>query len=531
MNKLAIFLLVLGMYSCTKTDFSKVSYGKWNPNLAVPIGSVDFDMDEILSNHDNNELVVIDQFGQLEVNYSTRLQSVSAAEVLTLPAVNESVNLSMTDLGIPTIPVFNQTINQSTTAQFAMTLPSGIELHDLILDDGDLAINMSTALKHDVVLTVTFPDIYYQGNPVTRVLTANYLGSTPHGSSASVDLTNHLLDLTAGNTTVNQLRITIGVQINGTGNEIVGNEDVSINFGLNNLKLNNATGYFGQQSLAVSSDSILIKLFNNAQSGVAALTNPKINFKFINSFGIPFQLAINDMKTINVANGVEMNIVNSSLAAINIPSAPSNVDSSITILPEINATNTTNLNNLINNTPKYLSFDVNVTTNPNGNTGPLNFISKDSKLFVEASVALPLEGYAYDFNLKDTMAFNFSDVEDNIDFLLFRLISKNGFPVNLIANATVVDQNYVPLFDLLSGDQELIGAAPVDANGKVNDVANRIVDISVDKSKLLQFKQGKYVVLEVKVATTQPQTTVVKFYNDYKLSLKLAMQAVLNQSL
>jgi hypothetical protein len=410
-----------------------------------------------------------------------------------------------------------------------LNFPNSASISTILLESGSLEIDLSTNLKHDVEFQLTFPSIKINGTPVTKTITSNYLGSTPHGSTATVSLNNALVDLTDNNTTTNTLKVTAILKIVGTGNQILGNETINLDLKLKNLAYENVTGYFGQETLSTALDSVLIRIFNSTTAGTFQLTNPKLNFSVINSFGIPLELSINNLKTINVITNQITPISNSNLNAIAI-SAPLNVgDSTVTNLPQINNSNTTNFNSLINNTPKYLTYSAGVITNPIGQTGTLNHISKNSQLKLKANFELPLEGFAYDFEIKDTLNFNFAENTDQVEQVLFRLISSNGFPMNLLIAGEFVDQNYNPLIDFIGGEKELIGAAQVDNTGRVSSANSKIIDILFDKTKINLLKNAKYVILKATAATTQPQTQVVKIYDDYKLLLKLGMQVKIKQ--
>jgi hypothetical protein len=525
------FLLFIALItSCNKPKTELISGGNWNPNLAIPIGYSDFDIYDILKNHENNEIVIINSAGEVALNYDGEISSIKASDVLQLPDQNISVyGANISTLGIVAVPNFSQTFQTTITTPVLLNFPNSASISTILLESGSLEIDLSTNLKHDVEFQLTFPSIKINGTPVTKTITSNYLGSTPHGSTATVSLNNALVDLTDNNTTTNTLKVTAILKIVGTGNQILGNETINLDLKLKNLAYENVTGYFGQETLSTALDSVLIRIFNSTTAGTFQLTNPKLNFSVINSFGIPLELSINNLKTINVITNQITPISNSNLNAIAI-SAPLNVgDSTVTNLPQINNSNTTNFNSLINNTPKYLTYSAGVITNPIGQTGTLNHISKNSQLKLKANFELPLEGFAYDFEIKDTLNFNFAENTDQVEQVLFRLISSNGFPMNLLIAGEFVDQNYNPLIDFIGGEKELIGAAQVDNTGRVSSANSKIIDILFDKTKINLLKNAKYVILKATAATTQPQTQVVKIYDDYKLLLKLGMQVKIKQ--
>ena len=291
----------------------------------------------------------------------------------------------------------------------------------------------------------------------------------------------------------------------------------------------NATGYFDQQSIVNSSDSILIKIFNNSSSGVFNLINPKIKLSVENSFGIPIQMSITNLKSINTVNGTTVNISNPNLNNILITAPSIMGNTSNTVIPELNQGNSSGINTLVSSTPKYFNYTVNATTNPAGPT--LNFIEKTSKLVVKAELELPLEGNAYDFALRDTLPFKFNTNVDIIESILFRINSTNGFPINFETNLILLDSNDVVLFDLYNTNNEVLAAAPVDVSGRVTSRANKITDIKLSKSQIALLKNATKIIITGTAATTQPATTtIVKIFDDYKLSLKLGIQTVLKQN-
>jgi hypothetical protein len=209
------------------------------------------------------------------------------------------------------------------------------------------------------------------------------------------------------------------------------------------------------------------------------------------------------------------------LCDINAPSTMGMT--STTDIPEINTSNTTNLNTLVNTVPKYLNYAIHAVTNPSGQTSP-NFITKDSRMTVYSHLELPLEGHAYNVNLTDTLPFNFSETGASIESVMFRLNAMNGLPIGFKAQVTFVDENYNSLSTLFENEEIVIIPAAVDLNGKVTDPINKITDVTLPKSKLSMLNQAKYIIISGKIASTEPQGTNVKIYENYRFSLKLALQ-------
>jgi hypothetical protein len=531
MKKIVCLLAItVFMFGCKKPDFSKVKGVEWSPNVAAPLGNAVFDVYDILTGQNKSDLLLINSLGELTLNYKGQVGSISANEIAQMNDQNLQFKLAPSEQGISAIPSFSSSITQTISEKINFSLNNGIEINELFLFSGSLKLDISTELKHDVNIKISFPDILKNGSQLSYDLTANYSGTSPHGASGNVDLSGAVLDLTAGgNAANNTLRVNITTSVKGTGNSISGTENTTINFGFNGMTIDKAYGYFGQHSIISQSDSILLKVFDNSTTGFVQLTNPKLKFKVSNSFGIPLQLNISGLKSINASTGVITNLNSSVLSNIMIPASTSLGNPSVMQLPEINTSNTTNMNALVNNTPKYFSFNVSATTNPLGVAS--NFVSRNSKVDVTAELELPLEGYANDISISDTLDFNFSEDIEKIESVMFRLYSENGFPLSFKSELFFLDAYNNTLVTLLTNDPDMIKAAPVDAAGRVTGNAVMTKDVLVSNSQIALLKSAKKVIIKGVVSTTQPQSTIVKLYDNYKLSLKLSIQTKLKLNL
>ncbi len=530
----AFALLVLCLFpACNKPDFNKIAGVEWDPNAAVPLGYADFGVYDVLAAKDSNNLIIINPLdGSLALVYDGQIVSVSAQQVVPMSNYSQQFNETPANLSLAATGSFNSTISSAFSENIDVPMSNGIELHTMNFTSGSLDLNFSTTLQQDITLAITFPDLISGGVPVTKNVTMTYGGSVPTNASTSVNLAGVTADFTAGGSTVNRLRMNINSTVTGTGQPITGSESFSVSANLNNMVFTNATGYFGQQNLGIQSDSILIKIFNNATSGTFAFTNPTLKLTVNNSFGIPIDMGFSNLQSINVATG-QVTPLSGYPNSLSVPS-PASMGQSTSASITMTTANTTNLSTIVSSTPKYLSYSAAATTNPAGQTATLNFVESTSKFTVDAELTLPLEGFAYGFSANDTMPFNMggnSSTTDQIDWAMIRFNVTNGFPVSVNAQVTFVDSNYVPLFTLVPTPVEVISAAPVNSLGKVTNSVNKITDIMIDKSNFHFLNQVKHVIINGTGATTNATTTpntIVKFYDGYRLSFKLGVQVQAN---
>lgn len=511
-------------------EFDKIAQTAWNPNLAVPLAHANFGVYDILALQDSNDLVVIEPTtGAIALAYKGELVSVSAQSIVQLPDQNKQTSLSLADINMIAVPSFNATVTTSHTETLTVDPNAGVELHTLRLKEGMMNLTLSTDLKHDITVVMTFPELKVNNVPVTRTINLTYTGNTPQSGTTSVNLENLLADFTVGNTTVNTFEVDLQVTIAGTGENITGTENVDVNVNLSDMEFENVTGYFGQQNLGISNDTILLKIFQTAMDGYFELVNPKVKFIVENSFGFPARLQFAELKTINMNNGQEYPLTGFP-SVLNV-NAPASMGQVATTSLELNTSNTANLSTVISPVPKYFYFEAVAQSNPNG-PGPLNFIEDDSKFRVRTEIELPLEGLAYGFEMRDTVDFNFSEDITNISSVMFRINIDNGFPVGFKTQLIFLDENKNTLFNLFAAPEDLVKPALVDNTGKVNQKTKKITDVNLSEAQIALLSSSKYIVING-VAQTLDATTgqVVKFYDFYKLGMKLGMQVQANVGL
>lgn len=520
----ALLASIFLISSCKKLEFDKIAQTAWNPNLAIPLAYADFGVYDILARQDSTDLVVIDpNSGAIALVYKGEIVSYDAQTIIQLADQSQQSSFSLADLTLATVPTFTGTVSLNQTENISFSANSGVELHEIDFKNGVLNLTVSTELKHDISVVVTFPEFKINNTPISRTLNLTYTGSIPQTASASIDLTNMIADFTLGNTAVNSFPISFQTVITGTGENIVGTESLSFSYNFSGMQFENAKGYFGQQNLGISNDTILLRLFESTTVGHFELTNPSVKFIVDNSFGFPVRINFAEMKTINMATGQEFPLTGFP-STFNI-TAPVVMGNTATSTLTLNTSNTANLSTIISPVPKFFYFEANALSNPNGAVPPLNFVEDDSKFTVRTEVELPLEGLAYGFELRDTVDFNFNENLDQIESVMFRVISDNGFPIDFQAQMTFMDQNYLPLFTIYGSPKDVLQAGLVDNEGKVYQRTKAITDASLTEGQIALLSNAKYILING-IAQTLDATNgeIVKIYDTYKLNLKLAMQ-------
>lgn len=523
LSLLTVFLLSI-IAGCKKYDPDLLTSTAWNPNLAVPLAHGHFTVYDILARTDSNDIVVIDPTtGLIALVYKGEIVSYQASDLVNLIDYSTSMSLGDADYSIGTSAGFSGTASGSQTAVVNPSVNGGVELYTATLKAGTMNIGISTTLMHDVDVMITIPDLLENGvTPFTRTITLTYTGSVPHNGSQLVDLTGALFDFTNGGGSFNEFDIQVDVTVSGTGQPVTGVETVDVQFDFAAMEFEKCTGYFGQQSIAVDNDSILLKIFDNDPDGYFELIDPSIKFTVTNEMGFPAQINLSNLETIDASTGNSF-VLSGYPSQIDI-AQPSAIGLATTTVLELNQGNTTNITTVITPTPKWFYFEATGTSNPNGNLGP-NFLVDTSILKVDAEVIMPMEGFAYGWTVADTIPFSFSEDVSYIESLMFRINVDNGFPVELLGYASILDSNYNVLFDLWDAPENVIESAPVDGNGRVTEMFQKISDIYLDKAEIGLMNDAAYIVIGgVAESLNGTNGQIVKIFEDYVIDLRVGMQ-------
>ncbi len=507
-----------------KYDPDKLTDGVWNPNLAVPIAYSRFDVYDILDRAEENDLVVIDpQTGLLALRYEGQAFSFSASEVLDLPDFAYSKSFSGgLDFGFPVFPTFNGQMTEAVSESIDYETENGESLYDILLAGGQLNIDVSTDLQHDIVLQIEFPYITVNGAPLVIDVNLPYTGGTS-SSSTQTNLTNAFIDFTDGGTTTNAIAVNITATLDGTGNPIVGNENIDFDLSLNGLSFALARGYVGQQTVALDGDSILIAIFQNSIDGYFELVNPRLELRVMNSFGFPVELDITQLRTVNTDDGSEFPLTgypNPTLIG-----GPNVVGDSVVSILEFNSQNTANIANIITPVPKYLHFAVAGSSNPNGEADAPNFISANSQLRVDATLEMPLEGFAYGFVVRDTVEFTFDENIEEVDWVMIRLYAKNGFPVDLSGQLYLADASYNLIDTLITAEQQVLLAGLTNSIGKVVNPTEQTTDIFIPRERIDNLLDAAHLIFVAESNTLNSTSgQVVGIYDTDFLEVRLGLQ-------
>ena len=523
---------IITIQGCIKEeqDLNKITVSEWNPSLAIPLVNSSLGLSELLIQA-NSSLIKTNSDGLLLLTYKPEPFSTPGNDLIQLPdqifnkvlANGVSIGNPLKDTTIKTI--FDDVLSYNTF--------KGARIDSIEIKSGYLSFFIKSSFKHDITVKINLPSFKKNGVPITMEVPVIYAENSP------LVLVNKRIDLSDYTASLanNKIPVSYSTEIKVSGSRPISSTDkIEITQTLGDFKFKALYGYFGQFVQSMPLNTIALGLFDKSTPGMGkfSLANPTIRVNIENTLGIPIK---GEIKTLETTSG-EGNAVTSLLPftgkdfsnpfIIPSPLSPTSDPGKLSLI--INNENAPNLTKLLSSSPKNFSYAAEITLNPDVNAN--NFITEKSKITISPELELPLEGTAYGFSISDT--FNFPEIPDTIiESLLLRANITNMFPLNVRLQVTFLDAGYQKLDSLFTpiipGDKNynaLILSGEINSDGKVISATNKITDITYSKSRAANLRKAKYMAIrgELETSKVADEYKVVKFFDSYKLDIKLGAQ-------
>lgn len=534
---LIFFILVLSFSSCIKDNFD---FDKWDKEInyeagfAAPAVWGNLSFTDALERFDSTGLLIKNDEGYVSIQYKTRVSSAAVQEIIYLNDQTASGSIPSVIFNFSGFDQSGDTISHtiSQNVPFTMFNPEA-EIDSILLKSGIADIRTTSTYGHSAKLYVTFPSITKNGQAFTRTFTYVPGGGSVH--SLGNDFAGYKIDLTQTAANFNEIPIELKLTLFFSGNGVPNTGSIDFSIDMKDMTYKTMHGYFGLNTLFFESDTINISLFNTDDWTIERyrFEDPKLEVFYTNSYGVPSQFYFTHMMAASAVDGTEYSIIDYGVGLPIGESNPYDISYSTNygdvMIDSLKLSrNNSNINDIVNKRPKWIQFKAKATTNPAGNSHN-NFVADNSKIDVEVVMEFPLWGYIYNFDLRDTLDIDLTDLfsEDNpITRALLRTEFNNGFPVEAISQIYITDKYYNILDSVFTaGPEQLIGPAKVDANGKVTDFTQKITKIEYDLDRLEKVRGGKYIILRVHGYTTDAANDkVVKIYTDYQIKFDIGFE-------
>jgi hypothetical protein len=394
---------------------------------------------------------------------------------------------------------------------------------------GKLKIFVTSTVQEQLYLEYTLEGAYDKfGRPLKEFTT---VPPAPPGGSTTIDreydISGYSIDLSGKNgNKFNTYTQTVKARIDSSGQlrTISLKDSLIIRYDLKEIAPNYLKGYAGRDTVLVN-DSTQFDFFSSLfKSGTIQLKDVDLKLILENGMGIDGVVSIKNLAAHSPQNGtvaLSGSVLHSPFQvgrAKDFPFKPTISTFSI------NSTNS-NITDLISILPRQLRYQLDVKTNPNGNTGFYrDFAYLESALKVHLAASIPLSFIANNLVLLDTIDFDLSNTNLKVNGItdgVINVITQNKYPIDASITVVVVDENFQPIDTLLK--TLTVSAAPTDENCKVIQSQRNKTTVPVDQNRVDNLKRGRKALIVAEFNT--PQNTAacngkpLQIYSDYKLDI------------
>ncbi|HAW50780.1 MAG TPA: hypothetical protein DCX54_00390, partial [Flavobacteriales bacterium] len=256
--------------------------------------------------------------------------------------------------------------------------------------------------------------------------------------------------------------------------------------------------------------------------------DPKFNIHIDNSFGLPVSLSFSNFS--GHGPGGSSNLGGDFMDDGIEVGAPKDTNSSIITTEEINSGNS-NIGNFLSITPKSINFELGMEANADNDSTVNNFASKNSELVGSIDLNLPLKGRLDRVIFEDEYDFTARDV-DNVDLAIFKIVTKNFFPLGIHMQIYFLDESDVVLDSLILDGNTIFKEAQTDKNGFSTTPAIEESYVEIGESR---FSKIKYATSKLKLSamlvTDNSATKSIVIADDNYFDLKLGVIARIKEKL
>ncbi|HRP38196.1 MAG: hypothetical protein KF706_06725 [Chitinophagales bacterium] len=394
---------------------------------------------------------------------------------------------------------------------------------------GTLKIYITSTVEEQLYLKYVLEGAYDKyGRPLVEATT---VPPAPAGGSVTVDrefdISGYSIDLSGKDgTKFNTYTQTIYGRIDSTGQvrHISLDDSLIIRYDLKDIAPNYIKGYAGRDTI-VANDSTDFDFFGSLfKSGSIQLKDVDLKFTLDNGMGIDGVVKVNELTAMSPQNGSRTltgSVLSSPFTVGRATDFP--FKSAVTTF-DINSNNS-NVTDLLNIMPNRLRYNMEIKTNPQGNTGFYrDFAYLESTLKVNLNATIPLSFIANNLTLLDTIDFNLSNTNLKVNGItdgVINIITQNKYPIDAKIKVIVVDENFVTVDTLTSN--MFVSAAPTDANCKVTQAQRNKTSVDVNQARIENIKRGRKAILFAEFNTPQNNAACngkpMQIYSDYKLDV------------
>lgn len=381
-----------------------------------------------------------------------------------------------------------------------------------IFGNSNMNVSFESQFDEDVDVTVTIPQLSKDGEIFSFNTTVPYEGSLP------VEFTSELVSLKGWTLMSSDNIITINYDARLADGSRQKFTTAAMRFDV--VVFDYVEGYFGSEIFDINGDFIAIGVLDNWRSGGLSFEDPKVNVFVENAFGFPVRSIFNSMQVVTTTG--EVLDMESDIIDNNVDFAYPNLNEQgeVKITEFSFRKENSNIVDLFKEKVRRVTYDIDAGANPDMDETITGFVNEESYFLVSVDVELPLEGTVNNLVLQDTIDLDLQELEE-VTGAEFKTVIANDFPADITLQGYFYDDNEV-LLDSLFKERLLLPAAQVDGStGRTLPPEEVITFEDFEEARFDNLKNGKKVLVNVKINTEQASSGPLWIYNDYGIQFKV----------
>jgi len=493
----SLFILaILVLSACKKASkLDNIALGDYSPDIAFPLVNSSVNASDLLQSFGDGTNLEEGSDGSLTFVYEGDGFGLRSEEITTL---------------IPNFP-FPMI---DTIVGFPYNLPNNTFVDFILIKQGKIHLGVFNKQVEPIDFTFTIPDITLNGVPFEQKKT---IGPNQIFID-SFEVPEYILTPNA-----DSLHFYYQAKLVNSGTHVVLTDDPLVS--LDSMRYSYAEGYLGNGTFPLPRDTIEIDFFEQF-SGVVFFEEPSITVTINNSFGFPIKGKF-DVLDAHLIDGSVIPLTNAILNngfTINYPTL-SEVGQLKQTVFVVDYTNS-NINSIIGQPVDFFDYELVPQANPTNDTTQLGFLTDTSEISLDILVELPLHGTVENFTITDTLGISL-DLYQKMDYANLKVITDNGFPVDVYTQLYFMDADYNVLDSLATDyNESLLASALVDASGRANEPTRKITEYELSEDRFSILKQdAKYLLLKTSFSTINNGQQSIRIFADNELGIKIGVLA------
>jgi hypothetical protein len=417
----------------------------------------------------------------------------------------------------------NQTVmNQNEALSMPM---NGAEVKFFKVKAGNLQLRLETTIQENMTMFFSVPSATYNGVPLER--TVKIPGVAPGKREVYeeiIDMSGYMFDFRGKNPdvtdTVNTFHQILIVKLDSSGRKVkvTLNDSVRIYYSVSELIPEYAIGYLGKTLNPTGLSTTPFQLFKGLD-GDLSLQNFTASVLVQNYVGATGRLTVKRMEAENIFNGRKQ-LLNATPLGSPIDVGPPAFQRDAYTEKRITLdANNSNIKSFIETLPQLIHYNMDVETNPNGNTSNYkDFVFDNSRVDVFLRLETPANFGIQGITLRDTQALDLAELhgDERLKSAILYVDIDNGYPFEVGLELGFMDANFQLLgYADVDGNQSIL-PGKTDAQGRPLSSTKTRLTIRVPKEKIAMLQNAESVLIKANIKGDGKNK---KIYNTYKLKI------------